>query len=55
MNDLDQAIYEYKKSLVDLKIVVEKLVKSNREKLDAVRKLEPLFKDIIKKCNEPHK
>jgi hypothetical protein len=50
-NELDEAIYEYKKALVDLKIAVEKLTKSNRDKLKAVKRLQPLLGEIIKKIN----
>jgi hypothetical protein len=50
-NELDEAIEDYKRAVVDLKIAVEKLTKSNQDKLRAVKRLQPLLGDIIKKIN----
>ena len=46
--EMDMAIVDYKNSLKELKRVVENLAESNRAKLEAIIKVEPFLKDLVK-------
>jgi hypothetical protein len=52
MNEFEKALFDYKNALEGLKMAVEKLVKSNKQKIDAVRNIAPFLEEIIKKAGK---
>jgi hypothetical protein len=50
--ELENAIYEYRKAVVELRNVVERVIKSHNNKIEAVKNIAPFLSDIIKKAQK---